>query len=70
MLGISTANLAAFMLGVDPDGVWATAALVWVAARIAHGIAYIVGLPVLRVACFVLGMVMNIWIFTRAFAAA
>lgn len=60
------ANLAAFMQGVDQDGYWATASLVWLAARALHGVFYVLGIAVLRVACFVTGLAMSIWIFILA----
>ena len=60
------ANLAAFLAGVDPAGAWATAAMIWVPLRLLHGIFYILNLPVLRVACFVGGLAMSLWIFYEA----
>ena len=63
------ATLAAFMQGVDPAGSWATASIIWVVARTAHGIFYVAGIPVLRVAGFVTGIAMSIWIFVMAITA-
>ncbi len=65
----TAATLAAFMQGVDPAGSWATASIIWVIARIAHGAFYVAGIPVLRVAGFVAGIAMSIWIFVMAITA-
>ncbi len=66
----SVANGAAFAAGVDPSGSWAMAAPVWVAARIFHGIFYIVGIAPLRVLAFVVALLMSVWIFVMALSAA
>ena len=63
------ATLAAYMQGVDPGGNWALASLIWLAARVAHGTFYVLGNAVLRVAGFVVGTVMSIWIFDMAILA-
>ena len=63
------ANLAAFMAGVDPAGHWATACLVWVGARAAHGVFYIANVATLRVLSFVVGLAMCGWIFAQALGA-
>ena len=63
------ATLAAFMQGVDPHGSWATASIVWLVARALHGVFYVINQAVLRVACFVAGMAMSIWIFIMAITA-
>jgi uncharacterized MAPEG superfamily protein len=61
------ANLAAFMQGVDPtNGAWAAASIVWLVARILHGVFYVKGLPPLRVAAFVGSLAASIWIFVLA----
>ena len=60
------ANLAAFMQGVDPAGSWAMASIVWLLARVVHGVFYVMGNAVLRVAGFVGGTAMSIWIFVMA----
>jgi uncharacterized MAPEG superfamily protein len=62
----AAANLAAFMAGVSPDGNWSIAAMIWVAARVLHGILYIAGIAMLRVLCFVGGIAMSIWILVMA----
>lgn len=62
----AAANLAAFMAGVSPDGNWSIAAMIWVAARVLHGILYIAGIAMLRVLCFVGGMAMSVWILVMA----
>lgn len=63
------ANLAAFMTGVDPAGSWATASVIWLAARVLHGVFYVMGKAPLRVASFVTGLVMSVWIFVMAATA-
>jgi uncharacterized MAPEG superfamily protein len=63
------ATLAAYMQGLDPTGSWATASLIWVAARISHGVFYILNVPVLRVLSFGLGLGMSLWIFVMALQA-
>lgn len=63
------ATLAAYMQGVDPAGSWATASIVWVIARTLHGVFYVMGVPTLRVASFVAGIAMSIWIFVMAITA-
>lgn len=60
------ANLAAYMQGVDQAGYWATASMIWLAARALHGVFYVLGNALLRVACFVIGLAMSIWIFILA----
>ncbi|XOV83879.1 MAG: MAPEG family protein [bacterium] len=60
------ATLAAYMQGLDPGGSWATASLIWVAARFSHGVFYILNVPVLRVLSFGLGLGMSLWIFVMA----
>lgn len=64
------ANLAAFMAGVSPDGNWQTAAMVWVAARAAHGVCYSMGFTYPRVLSFGLGLGMSFWILVMALTAA
>lgn len=63
------ATLAAFMQGVDPAGSWATASIVWLAARLLHGIFYVLGMAPLRIASFVTGLGMSVWIFVMAITA-
>jgi uncharacterized MAPEG superfamily protein len=66
-LGVFTAaTLAAYMQGLEPGGYWATASLIWLAARVAHGVFYILGVAVLRVLSFALSLAMSIWIFVMA----
>ncbi|MDP6375784.1 MAG: MAPEG family protein [Pseudomonadales bacterium] len=60
------ANGAAYMTGVDPAGNWAIAAMVWIVARLGHGVFYIMGVSALRVLSFVTGMAMSIWILLMA----
>jgi len=61
----SAATLIAFMQGLDPAGSWATASLVWLAARILHGAFYIMGNANLRVMAFVTGLAMSVWIVVQ-----
>ena len=63
-----TANFAAFAVGVDPDGHWAIAAIAWAAARVGHGIFYIMGIAPLRVLSFLISTGMSFWIMSMAFA--
>ena len=63
------ATLAAHMQGLDPAGSWATASMIWVFARVAHGTFYVLGIPPLRVAGFVTGVAMSLWIFVMALTA-
>ena len=63
------ANLAAFMQGVDPAGSWATASIIWLVVRVLHGVFYTLGIAVARVACFVGGIAMSVWIFVMAATA-
>ncbi len=67
LLVFVAANVAALAAGVEPTGNWSLAAPVWVAARLFHGLAYLIGLPVLRVVCFVASLGMSLWIFSMAF---
>ncbi len=63
------ATLAAYMQGLDPSGSWATASLIWVAARFTHGLFYVLNVPVLRVLSFGMGLGMSLWIFVMALLA-
>ena len=63
------ATLMAWIQGVDPAGSWALASLVWLGARVLHGVFYIAGLANLRVLAFVTGMAMSIWIIVQAVTA-
>ncbi|MEM7001563.1 MAG: MAPEG family protein [Pseudomonadota bacterium] len=60
------ATLMAYMQGVPADGSWALASVIWLVARLLHGVFYVLGQAVLRVACFVLGLAMSIWIVVLA----
>lgn len=60
------ATLAAFMQGVDPAGSWATASMIWLGARVLHGVFYVIQIAALRVFCFAMGTVMSLWIFVMA----
>ena len=60
------ATVVASVQGVDPAGSWATASIVWVVARILHGVFYVIGQAQLRVLSFVVGTAMSIWIIVMA----
>ena len=60
------ANLIALMSGLDAIGYWSMAAMVWVIARVFHGVFYIVNIPVLRIICFSTGLGMSLWIVFMA----
>ena len=60
------ANLIAFMSGLDAIGYWSIAAMVWVIARVFHGVFYIVNIPVLRIICSSTGLGMSLWIVFMA----
>jgi uncharacterized MAPEG superfamily protein len=62
----AVANLAATMAGVDPAGNWATAAMIWVAARVSHGVFYLADVAPLRVLSFATGFGMSGWIIAMA----
>ena len=63
------ANLAALMVGVDPNGAWAYACMVWLIGRVAHGVLYIGGQATMRVAAFLVGTTSSVSIFVMAFIA-
>ena len=66
-IGVFTAaTLAAFMSNVDPAGSWATASVIWLAARALHGVFYVMGKAQLRVLSFTASFAMSIWIFVMA----
>jgi len=60
------ANLIALMSGLDAIGYWSMAAMVWVIARVFHGVFYIVNIPVLRIICSSTGLGMSLWIVFMA----
>ncbi len=62
----SAATLIAFMQGVDPAGSWATASIVWLVARLLHGVFYVMQMATLRVASFVASLAMSAWIIVMA----
>ena len=69
LIVFAVANLMAFMAGVSPEGSWSIAALVWLVARVFHGVFYVGNIPTLRVICFVTGMAMSLWIVFMAATA-
>lgn len=58
----AVANLIAITLGADPAGSWSTAAVVWLVARILHGVFYVIDIAPLRIFSFVTGVAMSLWI--------
>lgn len=62
----TAAHVAAFIQGLPVDGVWTSASLVWLAARILHGLFYVVGQAPLRVMAFVVSLLCSVWIFVAA----
>ena len=67
LIVFSVANVAAIWAGADPSGTWSTLAIVWVVARILHGVFYLTDVAVGRIAAFVTGFVMSLWILSQAF---
>jgi uncharacterized MAPEG superfamily protein len=64
----TAAVVVAHLAGADP-GRSATAALVFLGARIAHPIAYVADFPTLRTVSFVVGLVACLWLFWVAATA-
>ncbi len=60
------ANLAAFMAGLDPEGNWSIAAMIWVGARVLHGVFYIAGVGLVRMMCFAVAYGVSLWIMVMA----
>ena len=60
------ANVAAFIAAVDPAGQWSLAVMIWAAARVGHGIFYIMGIAALRVLAFAIATGMAFWIMVMA----
>ncbi len=60
------ANVVAYVQGLDPTGYWATASVIWLVARVGHGICYIVGQAPLRVVAFLVSLAMSVWIVVAA----
>lgn len=56
------ANIGALLGGVDPAGSWALAAMIWAAARVGHGVFYMMGIAPLRVLAFGISAGMSFWI--------
>jgi uncharacterized MAPEG superfamily protein len=56
------ANVGALLGGVDPAGSWTLAAMIWAAARVGHGVFYIMGIAPLRVLAFAISAGMSFWI--------
>ena len=65
----TAATLMAFMQGVDASGAWATASIIWIIARVLHGLFYVMQQAVLRVASFVVSLAMSVWIIGLAVTA-
>ena len=62
----SAATLIAHIQGLDPSGNWALASIMWLVARVLHGVFYVVGQAALRVASFVTSLAMCGWIIVMA----
>ena len=60
--------VVAHLAGADP-GSSATASVLWVAARIVHGVFYVTDLATLRSLSFTVGMGCCVWLFWLAAAA-
>ena len=67
LIVFSVANSVALTTGVDPAGIWSTFAVVWVIARVLHGLFYVTNKAPLRVACFLVGLICSLGIFVQAF---
>ena len=63
------ANFAAYTQQVDPNGYWSIACLIWLVARALHGLFYVKGLAVARVAAFVTATAMSLSIMVAALMA-
>lgn len=61
----TAAVMVAHSLGADP-GKSATAAMVFVAARVLHGVFYIANKDALRSVCFLVGFGCSLWLFLMA----
>ncbi len=66
LIVFAAANMAALATGVDAGGLWSTAAIIWVVARVAHGIFYIRDIAPMRILSFAIGLGMSISIFVLA----
>lgn len=60
------ANLIAFMAGLDAEGNWTMAAILWVVFRLFHGVFYAANLRVLRIISFTGAFGMSLWIIAMA----
>lgn len=65
----SAGNLGAILAGVDPAGHWALAAMIWAAARVGHGIFYVMGIAPMRILSFAIGTGMSFWIMAMGLMA-
>ncbi|NOX49157.1 MAG: hypothetical protein GXP16_01300 [Gammaproteobacteria bacterium] len=59
-------TMLAYIAGVDAAGSWATASVIWLAARVFHGIFYVFGKSRLRGVSFITSLGMSIWIVVMA----
>ena len=59
-------NLVAFMAGVDPEGNWSLAAMIWVVGRFFQGVFYVTNIPALRTLSFATAFGMCGWIAAMA----
>ncbi len=59
-------TMLAYIAGVEPAGSWATASMIWLAARVLHGIFYVFGKARWRGVSFLASLGMSIWIVVLA----
>lgn len=62
LIVFAVANLIALMSGLQAEGNWTMAALVWIGARVGHGVFYLANVPVLRMLSFGVGLGASLWI--------
>lgn len=58
----TAANVGAMLGGLDPAGHWALAGMIWAAARVGHGVFYLMDIALLRILSFTIGSGMSLWI--------
>ena len=69
LIVFSAANTMAIWAGVDPPGSWASLAVGWAAARVAHGVFYVADVPVGRIVGFLGGLICSVSIAVMAVTA-
>jgi len=58
----TAANVGGLLVGLDPAGYWTLAAMIWAAARVGHGVFYLMDIAPLRILSFAIGTGMSLWI--------